>query len=249
MTGLLVAGAPLLGMVAGTGFELVVPMLVYLALFKFIDLFAIIHDSIYNGLGHPEWNILLVGVDQGIRLFVTWLFLVPFPSGWLALVLALGLGRAAKWAVGYTALYKKYFHFKINWWQSFVATGIAMAAELGAVLAMVYVVHPALSVVMGELVSALVVILASIVMGPFLVFMPVYAMAGGWDDEAIDVFEKAMGMSGPSKGFVMFLLNISKRCARLSPLHGRFPTDVAGVQDDIDTLVRERARHIENAQP
>nr|MDO8088634.1 lipopolysaccharide biosynthesis protein [Candidatus Sigynarchaeum springense] len=242
MTGLLVAGAPLLGLVAGPGFELVVPMVVYLALFKFIDLFAMIHDSIYNGLGHPEWNILLVGVDQGIRLLVTWLLLVPFPSGWYALVWALGLGRGAKWVVGYAALWKKYFHFRINWWQAFVATGIAMAAELGVVMVFVYVVHPALSVAVGELVSALVVILASIVVGPFLVFMPAYALAGGWDDEAIAVFEKSAAMSGPSKGFVMFLLKITKAFARLSRLHGRFPTDVSGVQADIDALVEEREK-------
>ncbi|MEX2718287.1 MAG: hypothetical protein Q6353_017945 [Candidatus Sigynarchaeum springense] len=245
MTGLLVAGAPLLGLVAGPGFELVVPMVVYLALFKFIDLFAMIHDSIYNGLGHPEWNILLVGVDQGIRLLVTWLLLVPFPSGWYALVWALGLGRGVKWIVGYAALWKKYFHFRINWWQAFVATGIAMAAELGVVLAMVYIVHPALSVVTGELVSALVAILASIIVGPFLVFMPVYALAGGWDDEAIAVFEQAAAMSGPSKGFVMLLLKITKTFARVSRLHSRFPTDITGVQADIDALVATRMQKME----
>ncbi len=244
MTGLLVAGAPLLGLVAGPGFELVVPMVMYLALFKFVDLFAMIHDSIYNGLGHPEWNILLVGIDQGIRLLVTWLLLVPFPSGWLALVWALGLGRAAKWVVGYAALYKKYFRFKVNWWQSFAATGIAMAAELGAVLAMVYVVHPALSMAAGELVSALIIILASVIVGPFLVFLPAYALAGGWDEEGIAVFEKAVAMSGPSKGFVTFLLKISKKFAGLSPLHGRFLTDVTGVQEDIDALMSERAEKI-----
>ncbi|NMC03837.1 MAG: lipopolysaccharide biosynthesis protein [Candidatus Lokiarchaeota archaeon] len=249
MAGLLVAGAPLLGLVAGPGFELVVPMLAFLAIFKFIDLFAMIHDSIYNGLGHPEWNILLVGVDQGIRLLVTWLLLVPFPSGWYALVWALGLGRGVKWIVGYAALWRKYFHFRINWWQSFVATGIAMTAEVGVVLLLVYAVHPALTLAVGELISALVIILASIILGPFLVFMPVYAMAGGWDDEALAVFEKAVGMSGPSKGFVLFLFKITKWFTRVSRLHGRFPSDVTGVQGEIEALIRERAEKIEPDAP
>jgi len=241
MAGLLVAGAPLLGLIAGPGFELVVPMLQYLTIFKFVDLFAIIHDSIYNGLGHPEWNILLVGVDQGIRLFITWLLLIPFPCGWLALVWALGLGRGVKWAIGYVALWKKYFHFKVNWWQSFGATFIAMGAELVVVFSLVYGIHPLLASVVGDLVSALVIILACIIIGPFFVFLPVYAIAGGWDDEALKVFERAVSLSGPSKGLARFLLVISKKFSKISRLHGKFQTDVTGVDEDIAALMAERA--------
>ncbi len=242
MAGLLLAGAPLLGVITGESYVLMVPMIQYLVLFKFIDLFAIIQDSTNNGIGHPEYNIILVGVDQGIRITVLYIMLVVVPSGWLALVWSLGLGRTAKWVIGYAILYRKFFKFKVNWWQTFVATGIAMAAEYAVVLLLVAGVMPVLSEVIGYTTAALAIVGAGIVIGPFLVFLPVHALAGGWDDESLNVFARAVTMSGPSKGIASFLLKIVRASTKASPLHARFPTDTTGVQEEIAALMETRAK-------
>jgi O-antigen/teichoic acid export membrane protein len=250
MAGLLIAGAPLLGVITGESYSLMVPMLQFLAIFKFIDLFAIIHDSANNGLGHPEYNIVLVGIDQGIRILVLYLLLVVFPSGWFALVWSLGFGRLIKWIVGYLIHYFKFFKFKVNWWQTFVATFIAMGAEFLVIQGLILLIFPLLGYILGELIAAVLVIVCAIFIGPFLVYIPVHAIAGGWDDNSLYIFQKAVGMSGPSKPIAIFLMKLVKIGARMSPLHGRFPISVTGIQEEIDDLTSTRKKKlIEEGRP
>ncbi|MHA1372126.1 MAG: hypothetical protein ACTSRA_20705, partial [Promethearchaeota archaeon] len=245
MMGLLFAGAPLLGIIAGPRFELIVPMIRYLVLFKFIDLFAMLHDQIYNGLGHPEYNIILVGVDQGIRILVTYILLIPIPSSWLALVYALGIGRTAKWIVGFIILKYKFFKFKVNVWQSFVSPLIAFIIEFAFLWGIVYWLTPTIAFDLGtgEINAAIISILIGIVAIPFMHFT-ITILTGGWDDHGLEIFGTAVKMSGPSKPLMSVIFRLLKLIARVSPLHGRFAIKIQGVNSEIQDLMKTRTKKI-----
>ncbi|MFX0099955.1 MAG: oligosaccharide flippase family protein [Candidatus Hodarchaeota archaeon] len=236
MMGLLLGGSSLLGNIMGESFSSISLMIQYLAVFKFVDLFAIVHDQTFNGLGHPEYNIILVGIDQIVRIVVLFLMLVVWPSGWQALVWALGLGRAVKWVVGIIILYLKFFPFKVNFWQTFIAPLFSTAAEILVILAFIWWLLPVLESISDLITASLVIICMAIVIGPFFVHLPIYALLGGWDERSLAIFERAVNMSGPSKGLSRFIFNISKKFSMLSPLYNKYPIKVAGVDQEIKEL-------------
>ncbi len=241
--GLLFGGAELLGVIAGENFFLAVPIIQTLIFFRIGEMYAGLHDGIFHGVGKPELNILLIAAEQTVRVLILLVMLVGAEGGWLALVLSQGFGWIAKWVAGYVVFNLKVMHLtRINPWQSFVAPAIATLAEVVYILVMKAALYPLLIGILGNVAAAIVAVVIGVLTGPFFIYFPVYSAVGGWDEESLQIVACATRMAGPSKPLVNIIYKLSLYVTRVSPLHARFPTDIAGVQDEIDSLMRIRDR-------
>ena len=250
MLGLLFGGATMLGVIAGSNFFLTTSIIQVAIWFKMADMFQSLHDSIFTCSGHAEYNIILISIEQGVRLFLLWALIVWFPSGWYSLVLSQGIGWGVKWLVGFTIFNKKYFKTKtINIWQTFVAPAFAITVEAIYIQLLVTYLYPIVSDAIGRVPGAIVGIVIGIFSGPFFVYFPVYTLAGGWDEKTLRVAERAAEMSGPSKFLVNLIVKISRAFTKITPLHDKFKIDDTGVAEEIAELMVLRSKHHGAAQP
>jgi O-antigen/teichoic acid export membrane protein len=247
MIGLLFNGAPMIGLIAGGQFALVTPIIRIFIIFKLFLILGAIPEQCINGVGHPEYNILLMLCEQGVRLFFLWFFLVVFPSSWLALVLSTGIGWVVKWLVGQLILFFKIVKFKINIWQTFIAPLLAAMVEAIYVLLLMTYLYPIMSVLVNSnTLGAIIMLVIGIFTGPFVVYFPVFAFFGGWDDNALVILERAIQLSGPSKPIILYIRFVSLKIASISPLHNRFPVDYSGVEEEINELIETRKLNLKN---
>ncbi len=243
MLGFLFFGAGLIKVIIGESYSLVMVIIQNFVFFKLINVFVTHYGNFFNGVGKPEYNIYLSAFQEGTRLFVFWLLLVPFPSGWASLVYSTGLGWTAQLVVGMVIFDRKIMRVRINWWQTFGATGIAAVAESVVVWWVVYGWFPAFAVI-GKVPAAIILIILLIVICIF-VYFPVYAIAGGWDDGSIRVLDKATELSGPSRFLIRIIRSMSIKLAKISPLTNKFPVDETGVQADIDSLMQAQSKGLQ----
>ncbi len=243
MLGFLFYGSALINVIIGESYSLVMVIIQHFVFFKLINVFMTHYGNFFNGVGKPEYNIYLSVFEQVTRIFVLWLLLVPFPSSWMALVYSTGLGWTASWVVGMVLFDRKILHVRINWWQSFGATGIAAIVQSVFVWWVVDGWFPAFSVI-GKVPAAILLIVLLIVLCIFIYF-PVYALAGGWDDGSIRVLDRATELSGPSRFLIRTIRSMSIKLAKISPLTNKFPVDETGVQADIDSLMQEQAKGLQ----
>ncbi|MFX0098635.1 MAG: hypothetical protein ACFFCS_03570 [Candidatus Hodarchaeota archaeon] len=248
MIGLLFSGAPLLGVIAGDNFGYVVPIIQSLVFFRFAEMYATFHDRVFNGVGKPHYNIVLIAIEQATRITILIIMLIVLKAGWPSLVYSQGLGWVAKWMAGFIILNWKIIKVKINIYQTFIASFLAALVEGLYVNAAVVYLYPPLSSQIGETVAAILLVLLGILTGPFLVFFPFYSIIGGWDDESIRIVERSAEMSGPSKMLVSIIAKISIKVSKLSPLHGKFPISTEGIEKEIMELTETREKKLKEGK-
>ncbi len=232
MIGMLFAGANVIALIAGPEFELVGPIIQHLILFKLFEMLGGIFGGLFIGVGKPEYTIILNGVEQAVRLGVLLFLLVVVPSGWMALVYSFGFGWVARFIVGYFLFDRKIFKIKINIWQSFVAVFLAASVEAIGIYILFESLGPIIFSAAGEMVGAILMLLIGIFTGPFILYFPAYAWLGGFDQGSLTDLENAMELSGPSKPIINFIYKVALKFTQISPLHGRFPIDKTGVDQE-----------------
>lgn len=241
MVGLLFFGASLIGFIAGPTYFLVGPIIQHFLFFKLLSVFCSQIDQFFNGVGKPHYGVVLATCYQGTRLLVLWVLLVPFPSGWMALVYSIGIGLVVRFVSGWLLFNARILRVKLNVWQGFVAPFLAAVVEAGYIYLGLTYLHPWLSGLVGGLVSAILLVLVAIGSGLVIVYFPALAFFGGWDERSLEILATAMEMSGPSKPIIRVLYRITRTVAKVSPLHDRFPTDETGVAREIRELTKLRA--------
>lgn len=248
MIGLLFAGAPLLGVVAGDNFGYVVPIIQSLVFFRFAGMYATFHDRIFNGVGKPHYNIVLIAIEQATRIAILIVMLIVLQLGWPSLVISQGVGWVAKWFAGFIILNWKIIKVKINVYQTFIATFISALVEGLYVNAAVTWLYPGLAAQIGDTVAAILLVLLGIFTGPFFVFFPVYSFIGGWDEESIRIVKRSAEMAGPSKLLVNIIATLSIKVSKISPLHGKFPITYEGVYEEIEELTVTREKKLKEKE-
>ncbi|NMC03995.1 MAG: hypothetical protein GYA24_02225 [Candidatus Lokiarchaeota archaeon] len=249
MVGLLFGGATMLGIIAGSNFFLTAAIIQVAIFFKIADMFQALHDSIFTASGHAEYNIILIAIEQSVRVFLLWALIVWFPSGWYSLVLSQGIGWGAKWLVGFILFNAKYFRTTtINVWQTFVAPSIGAVVEAIYVQLLVMYVYPILANAISPVPAAIVGVVIGIFTGPFFIYFPVMTFFGGWDEGTLKVAEQAAAMAGPSKFLVNLIVKLSRSMTRISPLHNKFKIDDTGVAEEIAELMLFRAQRNSSKQ-
>lgn len=78
-------------------------------------------------------------------------------------------------------------------------------------------------VLIGAIPFAIISIIMMLLLWPSIIFCPLMALFGAWDKYNIDVFQKAIDISGPSKFMMKMLYKASYFVYKRSPLKDKFP--------------------------
>jgi O-antigen/teichoic acid export membrane protein len=243
MIGLLLFGASLIGGLVGGNWQGVSTVIQILIFFKLFNLLANHVDNFLVGANRPELNIILAICENVTRIVVLWIFLVPYPSGLLALIYSLGMSYLAKWLVGHLIFHFKVLKIQINVWCTFIAPMLAAGVEATIIWFGVQYVMPLFIVALGRVFGPILLMVIFIAIGPIFLYFPFYALFGGWDDEALKTFSQAVEMAGPSKFYVKLIYRYSVVLAKYSPLTNRFKISTEGVNQEIHELMEIRQRN------
>ncbi len=245
LVGLLFTGASLIGVIAGERFYLAVPLIQAFIIFKVMESIIKLHDKVFRGGDKPEYNIVVLIVEQTSRLIFLYIFLVPIPLSGMAIVLSRGLGWIVKWFVSYFLIQKRMLKFTINLWQTIVVPlGAAFLEAITIYLIKIWL-FPIFSQSLPQVFAAVLTLIIGLLVGPFSIWLPVYALLGGWDKGSLEILKKALIISGPSKPFVRFILKVSVYFSEKSPFFEKFPIDTTGVQQEIGELINRRRDEIQ----
>jgi len=93
------------------------------------------------------------------------------------------------------------------------------------------------------IITIVLIILVLLIFGYF----PIHTLLGGWDDDSMREFRKAVAMSGPSKFIVYPMFKIIEFASKKSPLHNRFKMDSSEALKEVQELLEIRRQSIERA--
>ncbi len=213
--------APVIGLVAvnyaaASG---MIPLLVISRIFVLPIQFS---DRVQTGCDKPLHVTYSLWVEQSVRALSYFLLLGVFRLGMIGYLLADLPAYASKLVFAWLLIYKKIIRFKINIWQSFVAPGIALLPFIPINLILVYIFTAVASNQFIAIILAVVYVASILVFFPTLLYFPMYALAGGYDDYGIEMLRLTTGMAGPSKWFARLLYRTTAWGHRHSPLRNRF---------------------------
>ncbi len=171
MASLLVAGAPLIGVIVGQNFEAAVPLIQVFVVFEIMEVIIKAHDKVFRGGNKPEYNIIVLLVEQSSRIGFLYLFLVVFPLSGMAIVLSRGLGWCVKWIISYLMIQKTMLKFKINIWQTLIAPFFAGLVEFGYVNILLFVFRAFFFSYMNSVILSAIIIMIGLLTGPLFVWL------------------------------------------------------------------------------
>ncbi|MHA1731192.1 MAG: hypothetical protein ACTSU5_04580 [Promethearchaeota archaeon] len=116
------------------------------------------------------------------------------------------------------------FKIRVARWQTLVVPLLSCVTTTGIAVFFYRVLYLPLRDLYGFFVGVIPFILIMLLVA-LVLFFPITAAFGGWDDGSVAEFEKVVEISGPSKWLVSPMFRILKRVCAWSPLHGRFPLD------------------------
>ncbi|MHA1682014.1 MAG: hypothetical protein ACTSUE_13835 [Promethearchaeota archaeon] len=187
-------------------------------------------------------------VSPFVNFFFSWLFLVYFELGWLAIPLFGFVPSAILSTIRLVYVFKKILPgFKFTgWWQTIIAPLVSMFGMGLIGLALSWSIGPALSFANTHFegtVAADVALYGFIGLLAYLLFIgfPIiyqifYGLMGGWDDDSLEEYRKGVVLSGPSAWMVKPIYRVAKFMSKISPLHNRFPIKF---QDAVTREIKE----------
>ncbi|MHA1392200.1 MAG: hypothetical protein ACTSRZ_01750 [Promethearchaeota archaeon] len=206
-------------------------------------------DEICLGTNHPTWLMSIRFIEEMMKIFwmtlwIVWLQL-PDKYGLSAIVWIMPCGIypaiIMKTVASYVFIHKRVLKIKIPWWQSYGASFLAglLILILNVVAKLVifdYFVSKDMTIV-GTIILILMIFAGAIF------YFPLTVILGGWDDETILLFKKAMKMSGPSKGLTYILYKAIESAIKHSKLHNKFGMDPKEAKLEAMELLEMKRKH------
>ncbi len=144
--------------------------------------------------------------------------------------------------IDYGSAHKNIVKIKIPLWQTFGASGISSAVLIGlGMLFYNYIYLPGFGIIGFYPVFGLCIVF--FIMLLLLVYYPLTALLGGWDDENLEAFHKAAKLSGPSKFIVWPLYRIVDAICKHSPLHNKFRMSSEEAFKEAEELLQLKKSH------
>lgn len=174
-------------------------------------------DMVQRGSNRPWLMVIMVGLEQTIRITLAILLLKKFQIN--ALILAYFIGILAKDIVSYFVNNRVCYRQRFYFWQSIgapVLAGLAHYAILRWVTGLIW---------QNEQITSIVIFFIALVPS-YPIFAFLYAFFGGWDDETLEEVRLAASLASFMKPLAWLFWAASRLGARLSPLHGRFPIGI-----------------------
>ncbi len=172
-------------------------------------------DNVQLGANKPYLKSILVFSEQIIRVVLAWFLIVRFQVG--GLIIAYFVGLFAKGIAAYIINHKVCFPQRIYLWQSLVAPLMAALVHYGILSLINGFIWK------GDQISSVLIFLIGI-LPSFPLFMFLYGLFGGWDDDTLAELNEAVTMTGIAHWLTRWgIYEPTALGARFSPLNNRFP--------------------------
>jgi len=212
----------------------VIPLILYYAL----GFPTWTNDAVQQGANRPNINMFMTIGEQILRISLVLLLIGKFQI--YALIMAYMIALLVKDIVGYFVNHKWNFPLHLYRWQTFVApllAGVTHYFILRYVTGLIW---------KNDIGTSILIYVISIVLS-FPLYSFFYGLFGGWDDNTLADFQRAVNISNFAKPITWLFWKTSSFGARLSPLHGRFPVAIyAEAMEEARTLTIERVELVED---
>ena len=124
--------------------------------------------------------------------------------------------------VCYWYINRKVFKIKIYWMQCFIIPLISVLPTfLLAKIWELWIIDFLINI-LGLYVSMGITLVVGMIISPLLIYLPLMAYLGGWDEKQMELFKKSVELSGPSKFFVKPFYKMTKYWVDKSKFHNKF---------------------------
>jgi hypothetical protein len=174
-------------------------------------------DMVQRGSNKPWLMVVMVGVEQTIRITLALLLLKKLQIN--ALILAYFAGILVKDLLSYFVNNRFCYRQRFYFWQSLGAPLLAGLAHYGILRWVTGLIWQN-----EQITSILIFFIALVPSYPIFAFL--YAFFGGWDADTLAEVKQAASLASFMKPLAWLFWAASDLGARLSPLHGRFPVSI-----------------------
>ncbi|MEE8397428.1 MAG: hypothetical protein V3S89_00400 [Desulfobacterales bacterium] len=210
------------------------PLIIYAAM----PFPTIVNDTITLACNRPYLKTILTAGEQIIRIVLVLLLIRHFQI--YALVYAYMVAIMSKNIASYWVANRYCFRQRFYFWQTLGApltAGVVHYALLRWVTGLIW---------QGDAITSLLVYIIGIIPS-FPVYAFFYGLFGGWDDEGLEEFKRAVDISNFVRPIAWVFWKASTIGAGMSPWHGRFPITIReGAMEEAQSLTRERVALFEN---
>ncbi len=189
-------------------------------------------DNVQRGANRPQWIVLLVAMEQIIRVALAYALIERFQI--TALIIGYFVGLLTKDIVSYFVNHRWCFPQRFYLWQSLIAPLLAGAAHWAILRWLTGYLWQ------GDQITSVLIFFIGI-LPSFPIYAFFYGLFGGWDEATLDELKQAVALSGFVRPLAWLFWWASERGARLSPLHNRFPITIrAEALAEARSLTEER---------
>lgn len=171
-------------------------------------------DNVQLGANRPYLKSILIFSEQTIRVVLAWILLARFQIN--GLIIAYFVGLTAKGIAAYVINHRICFPQRFYGWQSVAAPLLAAACHYALLRYLTGLLWK------GDPITSLLILFVGI-LPSFPVYMFLYGLFGGWDQDTLDEFKGAVELTGFVRPLARIIWASTAFGARISPLHGRFP--------------------------
>ena len=176
-----------------------------------------IGDNVQLGSNKPYLKSILVFSEQVIRVIFALVLLERFQIN--ALIIAYFVGLLSKGIGAYFINHKTCYPQRFFSWQSLFAPFLAAAVHFGILRWLTGFIWQ------GDQMSSVLIFFIGI-LPSYPVYMFLYGLVGGWDDDTLEELHKAAALTGFAKPLAWTIWASTALGARLSPFHNRFPISI-----------------------
>lgn len=205
-------------------------------------------DNIIYGCNKPLFVSIKKILVRSAGFFFTWLWLVelqlPQKYGITAAIWLLPMGTFIPDLLGVIAswiyIHKRIVSVKFPAWQTFIAPLFPSLIIAGVGWVFRETLYVWLFNWAGPIPTAAVSILFAFIVCFLFLYLPLYTYFGGWDIYGLEMFRKAVSISGPSRLFFVPIYKASAWLADKSPFHDKYPIPWQGADKDAIELMIDR---------
>ncbi len=215
---------------------------------RLFDPFIWLPDSVMGGTFKIKEWVIARCIEEGIKLLNLYLLLFVFnvqdmgiPG--IAFLIAFDQIIPIMIKTIYCIIYcqLKIVKIKIYWTKSLILPIIAASPIIPLAYLWYNFVFTPLLPVIGVIFAATLSIIFAFTAMLFIVFFPLYALLGGFDDYMLYVFAKAVELSGPSKPVTKIILRSVIACCKVSKklgLYGKLAIPYEAAHKEIEELMQ-----------
>ena len=192
-------------------------------------------DNVQLGANKPYLKSILVFSEQIIRVVLAWILLARFQV--TALIIAYFVGLFSKGIAAYILNHKVCFPQRFYIWQSLIAPLLAGTAHYFVLSVITSFIWKG-----DQLTSVLIFFIG--ILPSFPLYMFLYGLFGGWDNETLAELKEAVALTGSVRWLTRWgMYEPTALGARISPLNNRFPiTNRAEAMREAKALTEEKVK-------